>query len=127
MGQGYPCVVAAPGWFAGVVIWEAPHAHQGVAEGDAAAPVGARVVGERVGHLAVGVMVAPPSPRDRDHTTAQPSRHPHRHAHRAAVVVHLDHLAVDHTQGLGIGGDHLDERTALERTVLGQVASSSSS
>ena len=44
---------------------------QRVAEGDAAAPVGEGVVGEAVGDLAVGVMVAPPAPRDRRQTGPQ--------------------------------------------------------
>ena len=50
------------------------HLDQGVAEGDAAAPLGERVVGERVGRPAVGVLRRPPAERDDDDARAAAAR-----------------------------------------------------
>src|SRR5262245_52567180 len=94
---------------------------EGVAVGDAAAPIGQRVVGEAVGDLAVGMLVTPPPVRDRRHPWPQPATDLDRQLEARPPVEHAGAVALDKAPRLGVGGVELDERAALGRAVLRQV------
>ena len=102
------------------LVISAADLHQRVAVGDAAAPVGERVVGEGVGRAAVGVLARPPAERDHDDAGPHAVADAHRHGHAGAVVEHHGLVAVGEAAGRGVGGVELDERRALGRAVLGQ-------
>src|SRR5262245_56550974 len=93
----------------------------GAAVGDAAAPVGERVVGERVGGALAVVLPGPPAERHGDDTGAQPRAHAGREGEGPPVVPDAHGVALGDAPRGGVDGVELDERSALRRAVLGEV------
>src|SRR3954462_55550 len=103
MLPGYPRVPAQPGWIGPLTSADF---HQGVGEGNAAAPFGEGVVGQRVGNHRVRMMLVPPAPRNRHKTGPNAVGDLGRDLEGGAVVEDADVLAVgDASFGSVLGTD----------------------
>src|SRR3954467_669102 len=118
MLPGYPRVPAQPGW---IGLLTSADFHEGVGEGNATAPFGESVVGQRVGDHRVGVMLVPPAPRNRDETRSKTVGDLRRHFHGRPIIEDPRVLALDDASFGRILGTDLEERSRLAAAVARQV------
>src|SRR3954471_5127422 len=118
MLPGYPRVPAQPGW---IGLLTSADFHEGVGEGNATAPFGEGVVGQRVGDHRVGVMLVPPAPRDRDETGSKAIGDLRRHFDPGAGGEDPRVLDVEDAAFGSVVGAHLQERTRLAPAVARKV------